>query len=141
MELSGISFARQHGLTPEDWARHLWSRGAAAWMGTDRPDAAAYLLEEVAAFRRLYPAVRLVVGLLSPGQATLTFQPGTCLGGWGKDQWGLARSLGLGKGHVCRYCREAFRAWSRQLGLAACPEPSADGTCTLTAESAERTTQ
>ncbi|MBI4187588.1 MAG: hypothetical protein HY529_00080, partial [Chloroflexi bacterium] len=101
LELAGISFARKHGLTPEDWARHLWSKGALKWMGKTFPTAAEYLLKEAEAFRRLYPEVIFKLGELSDTEAELTFTR-WCLGGWGKDQWAIARSLGLGKGHVCR---------------------------------------
>lgn len=129
-ELAGISFARKMGQTPEDWAKHLWAGGAAKWMGKDNPTAAEYLLKEAEAFKVLYPQVAFDLTRLDDGEAEMVFTGG-CLGGWGKDQWAVARGLGLGKGHVCRYCREAFRAWSRQLGLESCPEPKIDGTCVL----------
>ncbi|MBI2847590.1 MAG: hypothetical protein HYX83_00280, partial [Chloroflexi bacterium] len=129
-ELAGIAFARKTGLTPEDWARHLWSEGAAKWMGKPNPTAAEYLLKEAEAFRILYPEVSFKVAKLNAEESQLVFTRG-CLGGWGKDQWSMARGSGLGKGHVCRYCREAFRVWSRQIGLETCPEPRTDGTCTL----------
>lgn len=132
-ELAGIAFARKHGLTPEDYANHLWSTGAAQWMGKTDPTAGEYLLKEADAFRTLYPEVDLEVIKSGDKQAKLVFRKGGCLGGWGKNQWGMANSLGLGKGHVCRYCRQAFRLWSRQLGIEACPEPFVDGTCVLKA--------
>ncbi len=131
-ELAGIAFARNVGGTPEDWARHLFSTGAAAWMGTPGPTAQEYLLHEAAAFDVLYPRVGYELGDISDREATLVFTRG-CLGGWGRDQWRVARSLGLGKGHVCRYCRQAFRSWSSQLGLESLPEPRTDGTCVLRA--------
>ncbi len=132
-ELAGIAFARKHGLTPEDYANHLWSDGAVKWMGKSTPTAGEYLLKEADAFRTLYPEVNLEVIKAGATQARLVFRQGGCLGGWGKNQWAMAHSLGLGKGHVCRYCRQAFRLWSRQLGLEACPEPLVDGTCVLKA--------
>ncbi|MBI2852082.1 MAG: hypothetical protein HYX84_03135 [Chloroflexi bacterium] len=131
-ELAGVSFARKMGLEPEDWAKHLWDTGALKWMGKPDPTAAEYLLKEAEAFKVLYPQVKFAITKLSAGEAELVFTGG-CLGGWGKDQWAVARSLDLRMGHVCRYCREAFRAWSRQLGLESCPEPTIDGTCVLQA--------
>ena len=101
-------------------------------MGKTAPSAGEYLLKEADAFRTLYPEVVFDVVKTGEKEARLVFKSG-CLGGWGKDQWAMARSLGLGKGHVCRYCRQAFRVWSRQLGLSACPEPRVDGTCVLRA--------
>ncbi len=130
LELAGIAFARGVGRTPEDYARHLWGSGARAWFGGEPATPEAYLRREAAAFRILYPAVAFTCGQASDRLATLTFVDG-CLGGWGRDQWGLARSLGLRKGHVCRYCREAFRVWSHQLGLLALPEPQVNGECIL----------
>jgi hypothetical protein len=131
MELAGLALARKYGRSPEDFARHLWDEGAACWMGQTPPTPAQYLAKEIAAFRSLYPQVEFIVAQGDPRAAELTFCKGTCLGGWGKDQWSLARGLGLRKGHVCRYCREAFRVWSRQLGLSACTHPQSDGTCIL----------
>ena len=108
-ELAGIAFARKNGRTPEDYARHLWSTGAAKWMGKTDPTASEYLLKEAESFRTLYPAVTFRVTRQSEDEAELVFARGSCLGGWGRDQWAMARNLGLGKGHVCRYCRQAFR--------------------------------
>ena len=133
-ELAGIAFARKHGLTPEDYANHLWSSGAAEWMGRTHPSAGEYLLREAEAFRTLYPEVEVEVTKSGDKNAELVFERGGCLGGWGKNQWAMATSLGLGKGHVCRYCRQAFRLWSAQLGLEACPEPKIDGICILQAK-------
>ena len=132
-ELAGVAFARKHGMTPEDYAEHLWSKGAAEWMGKPDPTAGEYLQKEADAFRILYPEVQFDITKRGDDFAELVFRPGTCLGGWGKDQWALAHSLGLGKGHVCRYCRQAFRLWSRQLGVDAVPEPVYTGICVLTA--------
>ena len=131
-ELAGLAFAMKNGFYLEDYARHLWSEGAVKWMGKENPTIPEYLLKEEEAFRTLYPQVNFEVGILSEDKSELTFCTGTCLGGWGRDQWGMAHSLGLGKGHVCRYCRQAFRSWSGQLGLAALPEPKTDETCILT---------
>ncbi len=129
-ELAGIAFARKSGLTPEDYARHLWSTGAAKWMGKTDPTAGEYLLKEVEAFRTLYPEVTFELATVSDEEAALIFTQG-CLGGWGRNQWRMAGNMGLGKGHVCRYCRQAFRTWASQLGLQACPEPQTNGTCVL----------
>lgn len=131
MELAGLSFARANGRSPEEYARHLWGRGAKTWYGTGEVSPASYLLREAEAFRLLYPAVLFAIDELGDHLARLTFVEG-CLGGWGRDQWGLARSLGLRKGHVCRYCRESFRQWSSQLGLVALPEPQMEDRCILT---------
>jgi len=131
-ELAGIAFARKHGLTPEDYANHLWSTGAAKWMGKNVPTAGEYLLKEAEAFRTLCPEVGFEVTKSGEKEAELIFKSG-CLGGWGKNQWAMAKSLGLGKGHVCRYCRQAFRIWAKQLGLEACPEPTVGDICVLTA--------
>ncbi|MBI2860125.1 MAG: hypothetical protein HYX91_01295 [Chloroflexi bacterium] len=130
LELAGIAFARKTGHTPEEYADHLWGDGALKWMGKPDPTAREYLLKEAEAFREMFPRVVFEIGKLGDDAAELTFTNG-CLGGWGREQWALARSLGLGKGHVCRYCRQAFRAWSRQLGLECCPEPPNKTTCVL----------
>ena len=129
-ELAGIAFAQKHDLTPEDWARHLWSTGAIEWMGKAAPTATEYLLKEVAAFKILYPEVIFRLGKLSDEEAELVFTGG-CLGGWGKEQWAVARNLDLLKGDVCRYCRESFRTWARQLGLETFQYPKANGICVL----------
>ncbi|MBI2287659.1 MAG: hypothetical protein HYY41_03250 [Chloroflexi bacterium] len=130
-ELAGVAFARKKGFTPEDYANHLWSTGAVKWMGKAKPTAEEYLLKEAEAFRILYPEVVFTVAKLSDHEAELIFTSGGCLGGWGKKQWAMAQSLGIGKGHVCRYCRQAFRTWAKQLGIQACPEPQTGGTCIL----------
>ncbi len=128
-ELAGIAFARKSGGTPEDYANHLWSTGAAKWMGKTHPAASEYLLKEAEAFRTLYPAVTFRVTKQAENEAELVFAQGSCLGGWGRDQWAMARNLGLDKKHVCRYCRQSFRKWSGQLGLQADTKPQTDGTC------------
>ncbi len=129
-ELAGIAFARKSGFTPEDYANHLWSTGAVKWMGKTDPTVSEYLAKEIEAFRTLYPEVAFELVKSSDEEAELIFTQG-CLGGWGRNQWAMARSLGLGKGHVCRYCRQAFRAWASQLGLQVCPEPQTNDTCVL----------
>ncbi len=129
-ELAGIAFARKSGLTPEDYANHLWSTGAAKWMDKTDPTAEEYLLKEAEAFRTLYPEVTFELAKMSDEEAKLIFTQG-CLGGWSRNQWAMARSLALGKGHVCRYCRQAFRTWASQFGLQACPEPQTNDTCVL----------
>ncbi|MBI2830453.1 MAG: hypothetical protein HYX81_04760 [Chloroflexi bacterium] len=142
-ELAGIAFALKHGLTPEDYARHLWSTGAMKWIdagnpafkstGKVIPTVREYILKEAEAFQTLYPEVVFELSVLDDDEAELTFTRG-CLGGWGTDQWAIARSLGLSKKDVCRYCQQAFRSWSEQLGLEACPEPDNLGTCVLRAK-------
>jgi len=129
-ELAGLAFACQHGFTPEDYARHLWSHGAVAWMGKQNPDAAEYLRKEVGAFLEFYPEVAISLIRVHPGIAELVFTRG-CLGGWGDAPWSLARSLGLNKKCICAYCQESFRLWTRQLGLASHIGPSTDGHCHL----------
>lgn len=131
-ELAGIAFARKHGLTPEDYADHLWSEGAVKWMGKEAPDASEYLQKEAEAFRTLCPEIEFEIIKCGKYWAKLKFNKG-CLGGWGKNQWAFAKGLGLGKGHVCRYCRQAFRIWAKQLGLEARPEPKVGDICLLTA--------
>jgi hypothetical protein len=133
-ELAGIAFARKSGLTPEDYANHLWSTGAAKWMGKTDPTAGEYLLKEVEAFQTLYPEVTFELTKVSGDEAELIFTQSNCLGGWGRNQWVMARNLGLGKGHICRYCRQAFQTWANQLGLQACPTPQTNGTCILRVE-------
>jgi hypothetical protein len=127
-ELAGVAFAQKHHLTPEDWAKHLWSKGAVKWMGKATPTAAEYLLKEAAAFKALYPEVVFNLGEMGENQAELVFTDG-CLGGWGKEQWTVATSLDLLKGDVCRYCRESFQVWARQLGLEASTDPRPNSVC------------
>ena len=129
-ELAGLALARRMGLDPEDYARYLWSKGAQDWMGRPDPTAKEYLLKEGEAILSLFPGVSFSIGKASDEDAELTFTRG-CLGGWGKDRWAVARRLNLTKSNVCRYCHEAFRVWSAQLGLSARTYPQQDGTCTL----------
>ncbi|MDP2730533.1 MAG: hypothetical protein Q8O55_08615 [Dehalococcoidales bacterium] len=136
-ELAGLAFAMKNGFYPEDYARHLHSNGAVKWMGAEAPTVRNYLLKEAEAFQTLYPQVNFEISRIKDDKAELIFCRGTCLGGWGKNQWGMAHRLGLGKGHVCRYCRQAFRSWSAQLGLKALPMPRTDETCILTVEKAD----
>ena len=100
-------------------------------MGRADPTAFEYLSKEIEAFQTLYPEVTFEVINQAESEAGLIFARGSCLGGWGRNQWAMARNLGLSKGHVCRYCRQSFRKWSSQLGLQAYPEPQTDGTCVL----------
>jgi hypothetical protein len=132
-ELAGLSFALKNGFTPEEYAKHLWTTGAEKWMHKPHPTAQEYILHEAAAFKTLYPDVTFTTRELPEGGAELLFPKGCCLGGWGKDQWAMAKNLGVDKGSFCRYCNQAFRSWSEQLGLEAHTEPDQDGTCVLRA--------
>lgn len=136
LELAGLSFAIKRGATPEEYADYLWSAGATKWIGKANPTLQEYLDKETEAISTLYPQVTYTVDKISDNEAELTFTPGCCLGGWGRDQWGVARSLGLDRHDVCRYCRQSFLAWSSQLGLKALPEPQVDGTCIFRVETA-----
>ncbi len=129
-ELGGLAFACRSGFRPEDYARHLWDKGAERWMGKARPGAAEYLLKEARAFREFYPEVSFTIGEMGDEKAELVFTDG-CLGGWGRDPWALARSFGLTQKDVCAYCREAFRVWEEQLGLITHGGPEENGTCIL----------
>lgn len=129
-ELSGLAFACQSGFRPEDYARHLWGKGAIRWMGKAQPTAAEYLLKEVQAFKQFYPDVSFAIVEAMDERAELVFTKG-CLGGWGTDSWALAKSLGLTKEDVCAYCQEAFLVWAGQLGLRACIGLEEDETCRL----------
>jgi len=131
-ELAGIAFAKAHGLEPEAWSTQLWSDGAVRWMGSERPGADQYLDREAEAFATLYPEVSFERAEWSSSRAVLLFTRG-CLGGWGRDRWATARSLGLDPADVCRYCAEAFRLWAAQLGLAAEHECDLEGLCRLIA--------
>ncbi len=128
-ELSGLSFALKRGAKPEDYADYLWSDGAVKWMGKTAPTLQEYLDKETEAISTLYPQVTYTVGKVTEKEAELTFAPGGCLGGWGRDQWGVARNLGLDRHDVCRYCRQSFLVWSSQLGIKALPEPQVNGAC------------
>jgi hypothetical protein len=131
-ELAGVAFAKAHGLQPEDWSTHLWSSGAERWMHDPRPGADEYLAREADAFAALYPEVRVERGEWTPARAVLQFTRG-CLGGWGRDRWGTARSLGLSPEDVCRYCADAFRLWGEQLGLNVEHQCGIDALCALVA--------
>jgi len=131
-ELAGIAFALAHGLQPEDWSAQLWSAGAPVWMGRPDPAADEYLAREAEAFAVLYPEVRFERGEWTPERAALRFTRG-CLGGWGRDRWSTARSLGLKPEHVGRYCAEAFRLWGAQLSLDVRHHFDANGPCVLSA--------
>lgn len=129
-ELGGLAFALKKRASPEEYARHLWGKGATRWMGKARPDAQEYLLKEAEAFRCFYPDVASEVVEAGEEVAELIFTGG-CLGGWGEDPWALARSFGLVKADVCSYCRESFLVWAEQLGLIARIGPNESGTCRL----------
>ena len=131
-ELTGLAFAKNAGYTPEQYANFLWSSGADRWMNFSDPSAGEYLLKEADAFYTLYPEVKFDIIKTEESEAILIFKSG-CLGGWGKDQWSMAKGLGLGKGHVCRYCRQAFRQWGKQLEIDVCPEPRVGNICVLRA--------
>jgi len=129
-ELAGLSFICGKGFQPEDYARHLWARGAIRWMGKARPDTAEYLLKEAEALQCFYPGVAFEITEAGKDRAELVFTEG-CLGGWGKDPWKLARSLGLKKEEVCRYCQASVQTWASQLQLVADIGPHGDGACRL----------
>ena len=133
-ELSGLGFALKQGATPEDYADYLWSDGAVKWIGKENPTIQEYLDKETEAITTLYPQVTFTIGRITDKDAELTFPAGSCLGGWGRDQWGVAGSLGLDKKDVCRYCRQSFRVWTKQLELNALPELQANGDCIFRVE-------
>ena len=130
MELAGLAFALQHGFSPEEYARHLWGRGAVSWMGKENPTPKEYLRTEAEHLMVLFPWVDFQLKEYEDGVVELVFTNG-CLGSWEDDRFALAHSLGLTRQEVCRYCQEAFRVWSRQLGLEALPLPRADNTCSI----------
>ncbi|MEE8414210.1 MAG: hypothetical protein V3R96_06625 [Dehalococcoidales bacterium] len=129
-ELGGLAFARQHGFSSEDYARHFWDRNPSSWMGKEKPEPAEYLRKEAKAFTELYPGVSFKVLETDDDRAELVFTRG-CLAGWGKDPWALARSLGLTDEDVCAYCRESFNVWAQHLGLRTSIGPEKDGNCHL----------
>ena len=129
--LGGLAFAMERGFSPEDYARHLWGKGARTWMGKDEPSAAEYLDKEAEAFRCFYPDVDFKVTRAGEESAEIVFTEG-CLGGWGDAPRALASSFGLTREDVCRYCREAFRLWAGQLRLLATIGPEGSDTrCVL----------
>ncbi|MBI4216974.1 MAG: hypothetical protein HY687_06255 [Chloroflexi bacterium] len=132
LELQGIAFAISHGASPQEYAHFLWARGAVAWMGTMSPSADSYLLKEMTAMATLFPWVRIEPGELTAERGVITMRDGCC-GGYGNNRWRLARSLGLDKTQVCRYCGEAFKVWGSQLKLKVAPHPQRDESCKLRA--------
>ncbi|MDP2718345.1 MAG: hypothetical protein U1D67_05130 [Dehalococcoidia bacterium] len=133
MELAGLAFAVAHGYTPQRYARHLWGKGAVKWMGKGNPSMKEYLEKEIEVMDYLFPWLGMELVEVSPDRVEVRFEGG-CLGGWGEeDRWALARSLGLDRWDVCRYCGEAFKTWAKQLGLKAAPHPARDGSCRLVA--------
>ena len=131
-ELAGLAFALQHGSRPEDYARHLWSKGAKGWMGKTKPNAAEYLLRESQCFRQFYPEISFEIVAAGDEKAELVFSDG-CLGSGGEDRWTLAKNLGLTKRDICAYCRESFLVWAKQLGLVTRIGPNEGGACRLQA--------
>ncbi len=130
-ELAGLALAKKAGMSPEEYAGFLWAQGASRWFGKPHALVSEYILKETEAFETLYPEVEFKLGKVEGDEARLTFTRG-CLGGWGKERWRTAETLGLAKDEVCLYCREAFRIWADQLGLEAGTEPQQDGGCILT---------
>lgn len=129
-ELAGLAFAREKGFSPEEYAQHLWGKGAVRWMGQAQPAAGEYLLKEVQALRQFYPDVAFTIVEAREERAGLVFTEG-CLGGWGAQRWALAQKLGLAKEEVCAYCQEAFAVWAGQLGLRARIGPEENRACRL----------
>ncbi|MBI4294598.1 MAG: hypothetical protein HY669_00315 [Chloroflexi bacterium] len=137
LELRGLALAMSRGAVPQEYARVLWGEGAVSWMGTASPDAQSYVLKEAAAIAVLFPWVNIGQGKMTPERAELLFSGG-CLCGYGEDRWALARSLGLGRTDLCRYCSEAFQVWGQQLGLKVTPHPGRDNSCRLEAIKLDR---
>lgn len=129
-ELAGLAFACHRGANSEDYARHLWAKGAVRWMGKAKPNATEYLLKETTAFREFYPEVSFEIVESGEARAELVFTEG-CLGGWGRDPWAVARNLGLSKKDICAYCRESFSVWAEQVGLIARIGPEGNEPCRL----------
>ncbi len=132
MELAGLAFAVKTGHSPQEYARFVWGQGAVKWMSKEKPTKKEYLQKEMEAMRVLFPWMKMKLVEISPHRVELHFIGG-CVGGWGEDRWALARSLGLDRWDVCRYCGEAFKVWAKQLGLKAAPHPAKDGSCKLIA--------
>lgn len=134
LELQGLAFAISRGATPEEYARFLWGSGAAKWMGSHVPGVDEYLLKEIDAMSRLFPWIDVTQFSASPSHGEVVFSSG-CLGGWGENRFALARSLGLNRSALCRYCKEACLVWGAQLGLRVEPKPGPGcrGGCRLTA--------
>ena len=137
LELQGLAFAISRGATPEEYARFLWGSGAVRWMGCHAPGVDEYLLKEMDSMSRLFPWIKAVQADISPDEGEVVFAQG-CLGGWGENRFALARSLGLNRSAVCRYCAEACLVWGAQLGLKVEPKPGlgCKGGCCLTAKKA-----
>ena len=142
LELQGLAFAISRGAAPEEYARFLWSDGAAKWMGSGSPGADEYLAKEEEAFASLFPWIIVHYEHMSSGVAEVVLSGG-CLGGWGENRFTLARSLGLNRSALCRYCIEACRAWGEQLGLKVepMPGPGCRGGCKLRAVKRKQTSR
>ncbi len=130
LELGGLSFALKKGFSPEEYAFHLWRKGAKIWMKNPSPTAGEYLLKEAEAFRCFYPEVVFNILKTDEDRAELIFIKG-CLGGWGEDPWRHARHLGLTKENVCAYCHESFSIWAKQLNLKVHIGPQRNQICRL----------
>lgn len=132
MELTGLAFAVKHGFSPEEYARHVWGQGAVLWMGKEDPTPREYLEAEAKRLKVLFPWVDFQLEEYEDGFVELLLANG-CLGSWTNDRFTLAHHLGLTRQEVCRYCQEAFRVWSLQLGLEALPLPGAENSCSVAA--------
>ncbi len=129
MELAGLSFAVEHGHEPEEYARHLWSDGAARRMGKASVPPLEFIRREGEAISVLWPWVRFETD--ERGDLLhLVFTEG-CLGTGQSRTWKLAAQLRLSREEVCRYCIEAFRVWGEQLGLRLEMSPMAEGGCAM----------
>ncbi len=134
LELQGLAFAISRGATPEEYARFLWSKGAANWMGCTSPGTDDYLEREEEAMRSLFPWLKIRHESMSADEASVEISGG-CLGGWGENRFALARSLGLNRSALCRYCQEACKVWGEQLSLKVepVPGPGCRGGCRIKA--------
>ncbi len=81
-------------------------------MGKATPKAAQYLLKEAHAFSQLYSDVSFAIVEENDERAELVFTEG-CLGGWGTDQWAVAKNVGLTRYEVC--CASPSPFWSGGL--------------------------
>ncbi|MBI2857585.1 MAG: hypothetical protein HYX90_00790 [Chloroflexi bacterium] len=135
MELLGLAFAISRKATPEEYARFVWSTGAVTWMGSAHPGAGEYLDREREAAQSIFPWLKFEEVFHSSVESE-SLITGGCLEGWGENRFTLARSLGLNRAAVCRYCVEACRVWGEQLGLRVEPRPGPGcrGGCRIRAE-------
>ncbi len=133
MEFAGLSFALKKGCSHEEYAQHLWGKGAKRWIKKDRPTPQDYVARELEACPPLFPEVKMESGKSTEDTAELIFVDG-CPGGWGKDKWSIGKRWGLTDSDICRYCTAAFAIWGRQLGLNIVHKPQSDGRCVIKAE-------